>query len=78
MMDEIVRSFAAAAGRLQQGGFDGCEVMASHCHLIDQFWSQNVNQRAALDAAMSVRLPMGNCWRGGNERERWTWVHLRA
>lgn len=45
MMDEIVASFAAAAGRLQQGGFDGCEVMASHCHLIDQFWSQNVNER---------------------------------
>ena len=45
MMDEIIAAFAAAAGRLQQGGFDGCEVMASHCHLIDQFWSQNVNQR---------------------------------
>lgn len=45
MMDEIVAAFAAAAGRLQQGGFDGCEVMASHCHLIDQFWSQTVNRR---------------------------------
>src|SRR5262245_539970 len=45
-MDEFVRAFAAAAGRLQQGGFDGCEVMASHCHLIDQFWSRNVNRRA--------------------------------
>src|SRR5262249_26321109 len=30
---------------LQQGGFDGCEVMASHCHLIDQFWTPNVNRR---------------------------------
>jgi 2,4-dienoyl-CoA reductase-like NADH-dependent reductase (Old Yellow Enzyme family) len=30
---------------LQQGGFDGCEVMASHCHLIDQFWTLNVNRR---------------------------------
>lgn len=46
MMDEIVSAFAAAAGRLQQGGFDGCEVMASHCHLIDQFWSRNVNRRS--------------------------------
>jgi dimethylglycine catabolism A len=45
MMDEITASFAAAAGRLQLGGFDGCEVMASHCHLIDQFWSKNVNRR---------------------------------
>ncbi len=45
MMDELVLAFANAAGRLQAGGFDGCEVMASHCHLIDQFWSRNVNER---------------------------------
>lgn len=45
MIDEFVRCFAAAAGRLKDGGFDGCEVMASHCHLIDQFWTRNVNQR---------------------------------
>src|SRR5262249_48179742 len=32
-------------GRLKQGGFDGCEVMASHCHLIDQFWTPNANRR---------------------------------
>ena len=45
MMNEIIQAFAAAAKRLQDGGFDGCEVNASHCHLIDQFWSPNVNQR---------------------------------
>ncbi len=45
MIDELVESFAAAAGRLQSGGFDGCEIMASHCHLIDQFWTSNVNTR---------------------------------
>jgi 2,4-dienoyl-CoA reductase-like NADH-dependent reductase (Old Yellow Enzyme family) len=39
MIDELIEAFAAAAGRLQAGGFDGCEVMASHCHLIDQFWT---------------------------------------
>ncbi|MDP6503616.1 MAG: N-methylproline demethylase, partial [Planctomycetota bacterium] len=44
-MDEFVDAFAAAAGRLKDGGFDGCEVMASHCHLIDQFWTRNVNKR---------------------------------
>lgn len=44
-MKEFIRAFADAAGRLQQGGFDGCEVMASHCHLIDQFWTPNANQR---------------------------------
>jgi 2,4-dienoyl-CoA reductase-like NADH-dependent reductase (Old Yellow Enzyme family)/thioredoxin reductase len=45
MMDELVDSFASAALRLRQGGFDGCEVMASHCHLIDQFWTKNANVR---------------------------------
>lgn len=45
MIDELVEAFAAAAHRLKQGGFDGCEVMASHCHLIDQFWTLNVNKR---------------------------------
>jgi NADPH-dependent 2,4-dienoyl-CoA reductase/sulfur reductase-like enzyme len=42
---EIVRAFADAAFRLKQGGFDGCEVMASACHLIDQFWTPRVNRR---------------------------------
>src|SRR5262245_39770276 len=42
---EFVQSFADAAERLKKGGFDGCEVMASHCHLIDQFWTPNANQR---------------------------------
>jgi len=45
MIDEIVRAFAAAAGRLKAGGFDGCEVMASHCHLIDQFFAETTNER---------------------------------
>lgn len=44
-IDEFVQSFIDAASRLQQGGFDGCEVMASHGHLIDQFWSANSNGR---------------------------------
>jgi 2,4-dienoyl-CoA reductase-like NADH-dependent reductase (Old Yellow Enzyme family)/thioredoxin reductase len=42
---EIVRAFADAAFRLKQGGFDGCEVMASACHLVDQFWTPRVNRR---------------------------------
>ncbi|MBW2693931.1 MAG: FAD-dependent oxidoreductase, partial [Deltaproteobacteria bacterium] len=45
MIDEFVEAFAAAAGRLRDGGFDGCEIMASHCHLIDQFWTLNANDR---------------------------------
>mgnify|MGYP002260996703 CR=1 FL=1 len=42
---EFVKAFADASERLKKGGFDGCEVMASHCHLIDQFWTPNANQR---------------------------------
>ena len=42
---EFVQAFSDAAWRLKQGNFDGCEVNASHCHLIDQFWTLNVNQR---------------------------------
>jgi mycofactocin system FadH/OYE family oxidoreductase 2 len=42
---EIVRAFADAAFRLKEGGFDGCEVMASACHLVDQFWTPRVNRR---------------------------------
>ena len=45
MIDELVKAFADAAGRLKKGGFDGCEIMASHCHLIDQFWTKNANRR---------------------------------
>lgn len=44
-MAEFIHAFANAAWRLKQGGFDGCEIMASHCHLIDQFWTLNANQR---------------------------------
>lgn len=44
-LHEFVQAFAAAAERLKKGGFDGCEVMASHCHLIDQFWTPNANAR---------------------------------
>ena len=45
-IDEFIRAFADAAERLQRGGFDGCEVMASHGHLIDQFWTLNANRRS--------------------------------
>jgi 2,4-dienoyl-CoA reductase-like NADH-dependent reductase (Old Yellow Enzyme family)/thioredoxin reductase len=45
-MAEFVRAFADAAARLKEGGFDGCEVMASHGHLIDQFWTPSANRRS--------------------------------
>ena len=58
MIDEFVRSFAEAAWRLKQGGFDGCEIMASHCHLIDQFWTLNVNTREDEYGAGSMESRM--------------------
>lgn len=59
-MKEFIAAFAAAAGRLQQGGFDGCEVMASHCHLIDQFWTPNANRRDdAYGGDLANRLRFG-------------------
>ena len=57
---EFVRAFSDAAWRLKQGNFDGCEVNASHCHLIDQFWTQNANRRTdEYGGALSNRLRFG-------------------
>ncbi len=58
MIDELVEAFAAAACRLKQGGFDGCEIMASHCHLIDQFWTLNANQRGDQYGSNSIESRM--------------------
>ncbi len=58
MIDELVESFAAAAYRLKEGGFDGCEIMASHCHLIDQFFTPNANKRDDAYGANSIESRM--------------------
>ncbi len=44
-IDEIIGSFARAAVRAQQAGFDGCELMAAYNALIEQFWSPFTNRR---------------------------------
>ena len=41
----VVKDYAAAARRAREGGLDGCELMASAEHLIDQFFSPSVNRR---------------------------------
>ncbi len=59
-IEEFIQGFIDAASRLQAGGFDGCEVMASHSHLIDQFWSPNSNQRTdAYGGTIENRLRFG-------------------
>jgi NADPH-dependent 2,4-dienoyl-CoA reductase/sulfur reductase-like enzyme len=42
----VVADFAAAARRCKAGGLDGLEISTAHGHLVDQFWSPSVNQRA--------------------------------
>jgi mycofactocin system FadH/OYE family oxidoreductase 2 len=44
-IEMIVQAFADAAVRVKKGGFDGVELSAAHCHLIDQFWGPHVNFR---------------------------------
>lgn len=58
MIDQIIKAFADAAYRLKLGGFDGCEIMASHCHLIDQFWTLNANCRNDEYGAGSIASRM--------------------
>lgn len=57
-IEEFVQAFADAAWRLQQGGFDGCEIMASHGHLIDQFLTPNANTRTDAYGVGSVENRM--------------------
>ena len=44
-IDEMVESFAAAAGRCKKGGIDGVELHASHGYLPQQFMSAMLNRR---------------------------------
>ncbi len=58
---EIVDSFADAARRAQQAGFDGCELMAAYNALIEQFWSPATNMRGdAYGGSFENRMRFSN------------------
>ena len=44
-IQEVVSSFGEAALRAKEAGFDGVEIHGAHGYLINQFLSQNANQR---------------------------------
>ena len=44
-IEEMIGAFGKAAGRAQEAGFDGVEVMAGHGYLIGQFLSGRTNKR---------------------------------
>jgi 2,4-dienoyl-CoA reductase-like NADH-dependent reductase (Old Yellow Enzyme family)/thioredoxin reductase len=44
-IDEVVRAFGDAAGRIREAGFDAIEVPFSHGYLIHQFLSPHTNHR---------------------------------
>lgn len=46
MVHELITSFGSAAGRLQQAGLDGIEVIAAHGYLLSQFLNPRTNQRS--------------------------------
>lgn len=43
--ERILRDYEAAAGRCREAGLDGCELLFTGAHLVQQFLSPAVNQR---------------------------------
>ncbi|MEM7345057.1 MAG: NADH:flavin oxidoreductase [Chloroflexota bacterium] len=44
-IERVIKAYGAAARRCQEGGLDGVEVSAQTPHLLDSFWTPNVNLR---------------------------------
>jgi len=72
-IEEIIQSFAQAAGRVKQAGFDAVEILSGTGYLISEFLSPLTNQRTdqyggsfdnrtrfGLEVIKAVRLVVGN------------------
>jgi 2,4-dienoyl-CoA reductase-like NADH-dependent reductase (Old Yellow Enzyme family)/thioredoxin reductase len=72
MIEEIIEGYAEAALRLQKGGLDGVEIVASHGYLPAQFLNERTNQRTdeyggsfenrlrfTRDVALAIRAKVG-------------------
>ena len=44
-IEELIAGFVAAAGRVQESGFDGIELFAAYHAVVDQFWTPWSNRR---------------------------------
>ena len=72
-INDVVRAYGKAAGRLKAGGFDGVEIMIGSGHLPEQFLSPFSNQRTdAYGGSLEnrVRFSKGSHGVGQGKRGR--------